>query len=77
MVIRSVSGEKWSVVALRLGFHDLSAWTNFVKRLVGLTPSQAERVSLEVWETRIMEVIGGNSPRRGAEIAPPHHQQEG
>jgi len=55
MVLRSSSGEPWSRIAIRLGFSDPSAWTNFAKRLVGVSPSQAERVSLREWEDHFVK----------------------
>ena len=70
MVVRRLSGRPWSELAFMLGFTDSSAWANFVRRLVGMTPSEAERVSLRVWESRVLQAITP-SPTSGKNWACP------
>lgn len=57
IALRSCQKEPWARIAPRLGFPDLSAWTNFVKRLVGMSPSEAEQVPFRIWETRLMGTL--------------------
>jgi len=61
MAIRAYSGEHWSRIAPRLGFPDPAAWTHFVKRLVGMSPSKAATIALGTWEARLLSVLEGTS----------------
>lgn len=42
-------GQNWSDVAARLGFGSHAAWTSFVHRLVGVTPSEAVTRPASYW----------------------------
>ena len=53
-------GRRWGDIATRLGFNEPGAWTNFVRRLTGLTPSQAEGRHPDSWWESFLTTLGAH-----------------
>jgi hypothetical protein len=49
LILKERSQKEWSSIARDIGFSGGSAWSAFVQRNFGFTPTQAARVSIESW----------------------------
>ena len=45
----------WSQVSSLLGFRDPSSWSHFVRRLTGMTPTDAMATPVRIWAKRMTE----------------------
>jgi AraC-like DNA-binding protein len=52
--LHSTEGHSWGRVAIRLGFSSASAWSNFVRKHWGLSPTGAARHPPDEWIVRIL-----------------------